>query len=63
MVSKKLFEPGYNAVIRTTGIDDTPGRLGDGEAEVAILDVQLVDGTAWASPVCPKCRRRGGAGI
>ena len=29
------------------GVDDTVDRLGDGEVEVAILDVQLMDGTAW----------------
>ena len=38
---------GHNTVFRTDGLDDTVGRLGDGEVEVAILDVQLRDGTAW----------------
>jgi two-component system sensor histidine kinase KdpD len=38
---------GYHTVARTVGVEDTIGRLSDGEAEVAILDVQLQDGTAW----------------
>jgi two-component system sensor histidine kinase KdpD len=44
---EEALRAGYNTVIRTTGVDDTAGRLGDGEAEVALLDVQLLDGTAW----------------
>jgi two-component system sensor histidine kinase KdpD len=38
---------GYNSVFRSTGVGDTVGRVGDGEVEVVILDVQLTDGTAW----------------
>ncbi|HSL25150.1 MAG TPA: DUF4118 domain-containing protein, partial [Acidimicrobiia bacterium] len=38
---------GFNTVVRTTGVDDTVGKLQDAEAEVAILDVQLRDGSAW----------------
>lgn len=34
-------------VFRSTGVADTIGRLGDGEIEVVVLDVQLRDGTAW----------------
>ncbi len=37
----------HNSVFRATGVADTIGRLGDGEVEVALLDVQLMDGTAW----------------
>lgn len=44
---EEALRAGYNSVVRTVGVDDTAGRLGDGEAEVAILDVQLQDGTAW----------------
>lgn len=44
---EEALRAGYNTVLRTIGVDDTAGRLGDGEAEVAILDVQLQDGTAW----------------
>jgi two-component system sensor histidine kinase KdpD len=44
---EEALRAGYNTVFRTDGVDDTVGRLGDGEVEVAILDVQLKDGTAW----------------
>lgn len=44
---EQAFRAGYHTVSRTIGIEDTVGRLSDGEAEVAILDVQLQDGTAW----------------
>lgn len=43
----EALRAGFNTVFRTSGVDDTVGRLGDGEVEVAILDVQLQDGTAW----------------
>lgn len=44
---EQALRAGYHTVARTIGVEDTIGRLGDGEAEVAILDVQLQDGTAW----------------
>jgi DNA-binding response OmpR family regulator len=44
---EQALRAGYHTVARTVGVEDTIGRLGDGEAEVAILDVQLQDGTAW----------------
>jgi two-component system, OmpR family, sensor histidine kinase KdpD len=44
---EESLRAGHNTVFRTEGVDDTVGRLGDGEVEVAILDVQLRDGTAW----------------
>ncbi|HUP17902.1 MAG TPA: DUF4118 domain-containing protein [Acidimicrobiia bacterium] len=44
---EEALRAGHNTVFRSVGVDDTVGRLGDGEVEVAILDVQLKDGTAW----------------
>lgn len=44
---EEALRAGHNSVFRTFGVDDTVGRLGDGEVEVVILDVQLKDGTAW----------------
>ena len=44
---ESALRAGYNSVFRSTGVADTIGRLGDGEVEVVILDVQLTDGTAW----------------
>jgi two-component system sensor histidine kinase KdpD len=44
---EEALRASHNTVFRTTGVDDTVGRLGDGEVEVVILDVQLKDGTAW----------------
>ncbi len=44
---EEALSAGHNTVFRTEGVDDTVGRLGDGEVDVAILDVQLKDGTAW----------------
>lgn len=44
---EEALRAGYHSVFRSSGIDDTIGRLGDGEVDVAIIDVQLEDGTAW----------------
>lgn len=44
---EEALRAGHNTVFRSVGVDDTVGRLADGEVEVAILDVQLKDGTAW----------------
>jgi two-component system sensor histidine kinase KdpD len=44
---EEALRAGYHGVFRSTGVADTIGRLGDGEVEVLILDVQLKDGTAW----------------
>lgn len=44
---EEALRAGFNSVFRTYGVSDTIARLGDGEVEVALLDVQLRDGTAW----------------
>ncbi len=44
---EEALRAGHNTVFRTEGVDDTVARLGDGEVETVILDVQLKDGTAW----------------
>jgi len=44
---EEALRASHNSVFRSTGVEDTIGRLGDGEVEVVILDVQLKDGTAW----------------
>ncbi len=37
----------YHSVRRSTGVADTVGMIGDGVAEVVLLDIQLDDGSAW----------------
>src|SRR4026208_2339079 len=44
---EEALRAGHNRVVRTIGVDDTVGRLSDGEVDVVILDIQLKDGSAW----------------
>ncbi|MBA2336540.1 MAG: hypothetical protein H0V96_02075 [Acidimicrobiia bacterium] len=37
----------HHSVRRTTGVADTVGLVGDGVADVVVLDIQLDDGSAW----------------
>lgn len=37
----------HHSVRRTTGVADTVGLIGDGVADILVLDIQLDDGSAW----------------